>query len=357
MGTESIEASFLSIFALISFFIFLLISKFSHKIKNGILLDSDLYKPQAFHEIPVTRSGGIAALISLSFFLIIYYLLYSKILYDYLFLGYTMFLVGFLDDLKINIKPLKRLFLMVFFVLILIYFLPIKISNIDVPFLKFLLNNHLLSSVFVLICFLFVINGANLIDGFNGLLTIHLLIINIILTYININNGNLRFSFLLISQIIILLSFLLFNFPKAKIFLGDSGAYLMGSLVGLNTVITNNLNPNISSFFYCILLFYLFFEVFFSFFRKFIQNKSPIYPDKDHLHMLSYYKISSRYGKNKADFLNAIFVNIVYLTLVIPGIFLLESPLLSRCWFFILLIIYILIYFRLYRFTKKENDI
>ena len=34
MGTESIEASFLSIFALISFFIFLIISKYSHKIKR-----------------------------------------------------------------------------------------------------------------------------------------------------------------------------------------------------------------------------------------------------------------------------------------------------------------------------------
>ncbi len=41
MGTESIEASFLSIFALISFFIFLLASKYSHKIKGGALLDKD----------------------------------------------------------------------------------------------------------------------------------------------------------------------------------------------------------------------------------------------------------------------------------------------------------------------------
>ena len=45
-------------------------------------------------------------------------------------------------------------------------------------------------------------------------------------------------------------------------FLGDSGAYLMGSMVALNIIITNNLNPNISSFFFCTLLFYLFFEVF-----------------------------------------------------------------------------------------------
>ena len=50
MGAESIESSFLSIFALISFFIFLLISKFSSIIKSGVLLDTDFEKPQSFHE-------------------------------------------------------------------------------------------------------------------------------------------------------------------------------------------------------------------------------------------------------------------------------------------------------------------
>ena len=86
MGTESIEASFLSIFALISFFVFLLVSKFSDKIGNGALLDNDFLKPQAFHDLPVTRSGGIGVIISLTFFFIIYYLLYSKVLFDYSYL-------------------------------------------------------------------------------------------------------------------------------------------------------------------------------------------------------------------------------------------------------------------------------
>ena len=259
MGTESIEASFLSIFALISFFIFLLISKYSHKIRGGALLDKDLLKPQAFHDLPVTRSGGIAVIISLSVFFVIYYLLYSKILYNYIFISYATFMVGFLDDLKINIKPFKRLLVMVFLLFIIINFLSIKILNIDIPLLTSLMSNNIFSSIFVLLCFLFVINGANLIDGFNGLLTINLIIINIILAYININSQNLEFSILIISQIIILLSFLLFNFPNAKIFLGDSGAYTLGALTGLNTIITNNLNPKISSFFFCTLLFYLFF--------------------------------------------------------------------------------------------------
>ena len=353
MGTESIEASFLSIFALISFFIFLIISKFSYKIGEGVLLDKDFNKPQAFHDLPVTRSGGLAIIISLSIFFGIYYLIYSKILFDYILICYSMFLVGFLDDLKIKIKPFKRLLMMIILLFVLIYFLPIQILNIDISLLSFISNNHFFSSVFVLLCFLFVINGANLIDGFNGLLALNLLIINIILTYINLNNSNLEFSILLISQIVILLSFLLFNFPHAKIFLGDSGAYLMGSLIALNTIITNNLNPNISSFFFCTLLFYIFFEVFFSFFRKLKQNKSPIYPDNKHLHMLSYFKISSYYGKYKANYMNSLIVNLSYLILILPGLYLMNNPILSRYWFFILLLIYIIIYSRLYHLTKN----
>ena len=353
MGAESIEASFLSIFALISFFIFLIVSKYSHKIKEGVLLDKDFSKPQAFHDFPVTRSGGIATIISLSFFFIIYYILYSEVLYDYIFISYSVFIVGVLDDLRMNIKPLKRLIIMILLLFIFIYFLPIKILYIDIPFLIPLMSNQILSSIFVLLCFLFVINGANLIDGFNGLLTINVIIINIILAYININNQNSEFSFLIISQIIILLSFLLFNFPSAKIFLGDSGAYTMGALTGLNTIITNNLNPKISSFFFCTLLFYLFFEVFFSFVRKLLQKKSPIYPDDKHLHMLSFYKISQIYGKSKGNFINSIIINLLYLILIIPGLYLLDDPQLSRYWFFILLLIYLIIYSRLYRLTKN----
>ncbi len=352
MGTESIEASFLSMFALISFFIFLIISKFSYKFKDGALIDKDFTKPQAFHTSFVTRSGGIAALLTLSIFFGIYYLLYSQIIYDYILISYSMFLVGFLDDLKINIKPFKRLLLMIVFLFTLIYFLPVKILNIDIPFLIFLMGNNFFSSMFVLLCFLFVINGANLIDGFNGLLTINFLIINLILTYININNEYLEFSFLIIAQIIILLTFLLFNFPNAKIFLGDSGAYLLGSLIALNVITTNNLNPNISSFFFCTLLFYVFFEVFFSFFRKLIQRRSPIYPDGEHLHMLSYYKLSFSFGK-KANFLNSLVINTFYLILIIPGLYFIDNPSLSRYWFFTLLLIYVIIYFRLYRLTKN----
>ena len=127
----------------------------------------------------------------------------------------------------------------------------------------------------------------------------------------------------------------------------------MGALAGLNTIITNNLNPAISSFFFVHFYFIFFFEVFFSFFRKYFQNKSPIYPDDKHLHMLSFYKISSICGRKEGNYLNSIIINIIYLILIFPGLYLLYDPQLSRYWFFILLLIYLIIYSRLYSFTKN----
>ena len=107
---------------------------------------------------------------------------------------------------------------MIFLLSAIIFLLPIKIYNIDIPFLIFLFKSHFVSSIFILFVFLFVINGANLIDGFNGLLAINLIIINIILVYINLNNANLEFSLLIISQIIILLSFCYLISLKQKCF-------------------------------------------------------------------------------------------------------------------------------------------
>ena len=44
MQPESIEFGFLSIFSLITFFVFLILSKYAYKFKNGILLDNDFNK-------------------------------------------------------------------------------------------------------------------------------------------------------------------------------------------------------------------------------------------------------------------------------------------------------------------------
>ena len=56
MQTDSVELSFLSIFAFITFFIFLIVSKYSYKMNDSALLDKDFSKPQSFHDKAVSRS-------------------------------------------------------------------------------------------------------------------------------------------------------------------------------------------------------------------------------------------------------------------------------------------------------------
>ena len=66
-------------------------SKYSYKIKNGALLDKDFSKPQAFHRYAIYRSGGVAGIISLNIFFLIYFLLYLNILFEYIVLCNLMF--------------------------------------------------------------------------------------------------------------------------------------------------------------------------------------------------------------------------------------------------------------------------
>ena len=91
MPTESVSLSLLSIISLVSFFVFLATSKFSNKIGNGILLDQDFDKPQAFHTVSVARSGGLGAIISLTIFFVLHYFLFNEILIDYIFLSFSIF--------------------------------------------------------------------------------------------------------------------------------------------------------------------------------------------------------------------------------------------------------------------------
>ena len=161
------------------------------------------------------------------------------------------------------------------FLFLCVKIFSIEINGIDLIFLNNILSINIIY-VFIVLCFLFIINGSNLIDGFNGLLAFQLIIINSILLFINIENEFQTISILITAQIITLLIFLLFNFPSAKIFMGD-GPYLFGTFTALNVIETNNLNPNISSFF-CILLFIYFLRYSFLF-RKLIQKKSPVKPD------------------------------------------------------------------------------
>ena len=332
------------------FFVSKYFLKFFNKKKFNFLNDDQFNKPQAFHVNSTYRLGGTIIFLSLSILFFYSYISEIYFLPEYITFSILFFFLGFVDDLKIYIPPKFRLLIMISFLLFLVIFHGFSIERISLEYLDHLMKIDIFALFFVCICFLFIINGSNLIDGFNGLLSIHTLIILSILSFINFIYGNYSLAYLLFNVCLIIIIFIKFNFPKAQMFLGDGGAYLMGTLIAISSITTNNLIPSISSFFFCILLFYLFFEVFFSFFRKiFIVHQNPLLPDRKHLHMLLYEFI---FKKNKEKIISnykvSIYINLIYLLLLIPGFIFMNNGLFCRYYFFLMLIIYIFIYKKFY---------
>ena len=159
------------------------------------LVDNQFKKPQAFHENPISIAGGTG--IFYSFIILIFYFFFNK---ELLFLEYLLFcsffyFLGLADDLKIYFKPKIRLVLMILFLASLVRYSNFYIEKTGIEFLNVWLENYeIFSLLFICLCFLFIINGANLIDGYNGLLGFHSLIIlmnskkamNMVLKYLKV---------------------------------------------------------------------------------------------------------------------------------------------------------------------------
>jgi len=311
------------------------------------LLDTEFSKSQAFHKKPVLRIGGI---------LIYFFILLSSVVFrdlsllrDILYISTIVFFFSVLEDLKIKINPLIRLI-----ILLLIIFFSVKSFNLKIysvqfyNFDNFLNSNQIFSYIFTALCIVFVINGSNFIDGFNGLLGIHSSIIILILGIINFYFGNFELLFICILFLICLTIFLTFNFPNSKIFLGNSGSYLLGLILAILVILTSQKTQyhKVYPFFFACLLNYIFFETFFSFFRKIVyEKKNPLYPDKKHLHMLvfSYFKTHVK---------TTLSINSFYFLTMIVVLFFFSYPGFLKILFILQIFFYVVFYLILLR---KKN--
>ena len=335
-------------FILISFslFFYKYFIVFINKYNPKILIDDQFKKPQSFHETPISISGGSG--IFFSFLILNLYLFFSKdiIYYEYLSLCSLFFILGLSDDLKLNLRPKFRLLAMIIILIFLVISNNFYVQNTGIGFLNRFLEIDIFALFFVCLCFLFVINGSNLIDGYNGLLSIHTLIILINLFFVNYLNENNDLALFILCLILILTIFLKYNFPKASIFLGDGGSYFLGAFIAISVINTSIANPEISPFYFCILLFYLFFEVFFSFIRKItIEKMSPLFPDKKHLHMLIYKNfLNKNKDKLKSNYYVSVIINLIYLILIMPAAIMMEDGLFCKYYSILFFIIYLYAY-------------
>jgi UDP-GlcNAc:undecaprenyl-phosphate GlcNAc-1-phosphate transferase len=195
-------------------------------------------------------------------------------------------IVGAKEDLFHNVEPAIRLLALFFagwlFLSNFIGSLPILTG---IPLIQKLIMFQGGVAIFYILSIAAVANGMNLIDGVNGLCGAVALSSLSALLFLSYKTGDTTMLSLIFSLILLLIPFLLVNYPLGLIFLGDLGAYSLGFIMSTLTIIFFGRHPEISPWAAILILSYPVTEVIFSLLRRMITGKRIYHPDKSHLHL------------------------------------------------------------------------
>ena len=114
------------------------------------------------------------------------------------------------------------------------YWAGIEINKFQIPFTGHVIDLGFWSWLVTVFWLVALTNLINLIDGVDGLAGGICLMLMILLVYVGGGAGDL--SFIAAGMAGALLGFLWFNFPPARIYMGDGGAYFLGFLIGCKTI-------------------------------------------------------------------------------------------------------------------------
>jgi UDP-GlcNAc:undecaprenyl-phosphate GlcNAc-1-phosphate transferase len=253
--------------------------------------------PQKFHSAPTPRIGGLEVMAGLfvsGAVLLAIEQSVSSEQFGYLLLAsLPAFAGGISEDATKNVGVLTRLLLTMLAAAFGVWLLGAVIPRLDVPGFDILLKWAPFAIAFTMFAVGGVANSINIIDGYNGLAAGHAVIVLAAMAYVSALVGD---AFLFISALAMigaLLGFLVWNYPKGKIFLGDGGAYLLGFWLAELSVLLVVRHPEVSPWFPMLLLVYPIFETLFSMYRrKVIQRQSPGQPDRMHLHQVIYMRLT-----------------------------------------------------------------
>lgn len=266
-------------------------------------MDSDISSVQKYHEIATPRIGGLALLLGLSAGGAYHGYQADQTLQLAGWAGIAVlpvFLGGFFEDVTKRVSAKSRLFLSFFSAAIAFYELDMGLVTIGWTWFDEVLLT--LPGVSIVLS-VFMVGGlchaANIIDGFHGLLIGVAVLALISFSIVSIWVGeDLLFLYIVIA-IGALLGMLFWNFPKGKLFLGDGGAYLIGFLLALFSLLLVRKSSAISPWFPLLVLSYPIIETIFSIYRKTnIKDMSFMEPDRQHLHMLLYEKLKHSTASN-----------------------------------------------------------
>ncbi len=200
-------------------------------------------------------------------------------------------LLGLADDVTKKITPRARMLGAAVAGAFAIALLDSRLVRVDVFIFDDLIGFAPASIVLTLLMVCGFTNAVNIVDGLNGLaggLSVLMLAATGVIAS--------RFGDQMIVEMCLVLGiaivgFLVVNFPRGYLFLGDGGAYLIGFLLVQIWILLVNRNPSITPWCVAAMAFLPTMETIFSIYRRRLRRArrgAAMAPDRLHLHSLVY---------------------------------------------------------------------
>lgn len=260
--------SFVTIWALIDF-----------SAKKNIGLD----RPgrRKVHKKPIARIGGLGIFIGL--LAAIPFLEMGNRVTSY-FIGVVIILIsGLWDDLT-GIDWKKKMLAVFIATSVTIFYGGISVESLGNLFSLGDVSLGFWSIPFTYFCVMGMVSAINLIDGLNGLASGLSLIALVLFGFFSFVMGDMNFMFISIALCGATIAFIFYNFPKGRIFLGDSGSMLLGFSIA---VLSINLFQGKSEYEPMIPVLIMAVPVYDTLrvmFFRILKSQSPFTADKTHLH-------------------------------------------------------------------------
>lgn len=196
------------------------------------------------HTEPIPRVGGFAIYAAfLVIFLLLRFLFPEQVQslegWEEIFVVVTpMFIMGAWDDFR-PLGAKKKLAAQIV-IAIMAYWIGVRIENITNPFNNTFYHIGLWGLPLTVLWLVAITNLINLIDGLDGLAAGVSLFLMVVLAALAASRGSVPLLCLSVGIAGALAGFLFFNFPPAKIFLGDGGAYFLGSLIATMALVNSS---------------------------------------------------------------------------------------------------------------------
>lgn len=247
---------------------------------------ADLLAVQACHIKPTSRFGGVAVGLGLCGPLLVLPLGQGQLLLELILCALPVFAAGVVEDTGRRVAPAWRLAAG-----ICSSFLAITIFGTMVPRIGLAPFDAIFALPLpALLLSALVLTGTsqafNLLDGLHGLCGFASLITAGGLGLIGMQTGQDQTVQVLWVVIATVGGFLLVNFPRGLLFLGDAGAYLIGFVLACIAVKMLQQNPDLSPWAVVLVFFWPLADMVFSVMRRVGQHKSPFCADRLHFHHL-----------------------------------------------------------------------